>query len=636
MPRHPDETLSAIKNAVDIVALVGESLALRRVGSKFKALCPWHDDHNPSLELNPERQSYKCWSCGAGGDVFDFVQNYEHVDFPEALRMLADRAGIVLEKPSAAAPVRSGPSKTDLYAVNAWAEGVFARALAESVEASAYLRGRGLSTASAEQFRLGYAPPARGWLLGLARRQGLGMDVLEQAGLAGRPGDGGPVRERFRGRLIFPIHDERGRTVGFGGRILPEAERALADQGKHVAKYLNTPETPLFHKRTLLYAADLARPASRQAGWVAVVEGYTDVIAAHQVGLAHVVATLGTALSADHLRGLRRLAERVVLVFDGDEAGRSAADRSLELFLGSELDLRVLTLPAGVDPCEFLLKDGAGAFRDLAERAPDPLAYLLDRASARFDLNSIEGARRAAEWVLGILNHVPQTHRLRLLEIKVDRTLDTLVHRLRLSEETLIHLRRQLRRGAAPPRSPAAAAAGSPGEGRGDGPATPPARIDPATLDRTDREFIQVVLNEPAAVAGLAGRVPVAVLRDAPLRAILQACYDLQAQGHSPSYENLMVRLDDPAVRTLATDLVASPGLSSPEPDPLSERARPAPWQDCLERMLLMLDERQRQVRLADLKTALDQTDRQADPDAYRAIELEYRRLLTSGRIRRA
>ncbi|HZW34334.1 MAG TPA: DNA primase [Isosphaeraceae bacterium] len=634
MPRHPDETLSAIKNAVDIVALVGDYVPLRRAGSKFKALCPFHDDHNPSLELNPERQSFKCWSCGAGGDVFDFIQNYEHVEFPEALRMLADRAGIVLEKPSAAAPAR-GPSKTELYAVNAWAEGVFARALAESGEASAYLQGRGLSRASAERFHLGYAPAARGWLLGLARRQGLGLDVLEQAGLVGRPSEGGPVRERFRGRLIFPIHDERGRTVGFGGRILPEAERALADQGKHVAKYLNTPETPLFHKRTLLYAADLARPASRQAGWVAVVEGYTDVIAAHQVGLANVVATLGTALSVDHLRGLQRLAERVVLVFDGDEAGRSAADRALELFLSHELDLRVLTLPAGVDPCDFLLKDGAGAFRALAEQAPDPLAYLLDRAAERFDVASMEGSRRAAEWVVGLVNAVPRTHGLGL-DVKVDKTLDTLAQRLRLSKETLNRMRRQLGRGAVPVRSPAptsaAAAAGPPGQG----PATAAARIDPATLDRTDLELIQVVLHEPQAVAWLAGRVPVAALHSAPLQAILQACYELQAQGQSPGYETLMVRLDEPAVRGLATDLVASPGLSAPEPDPLSEGVRPAPWQERLEQILPVLAERQRQVRLADLKTALDQTDRQADPDAYRAIELEYRRLLTSGRIRRA
>ncbi len=445
MPRHPETLLTAIKSAVDIVALVGESITLRRVGSKYKGLCPFHQDHNPSLEVNPERQSYKCWSCGAGGDIFDFVKNHERVDFTEALRMLADRAGIVLEKQPSAVATSRGPSKTELFEVNAWAEEVFARALDESAEARKYAEGRGLTPASVEQFRLGYAPTARGWLLGLARRRGLSMEALEQAGLAGRGGEvAGPLRERFRGRLMFPIHDDRGRTVGFGGRILPEAERAIEAQGRHVAKYLNTPETALFHKRTLLYAADLARGASRQAGWVAVVEGYTDVIAAHQVGLSNVVGTLGTALGEDHLSGLRRLADRVVLVFDGDEAGQAAADRSLELFLGHELDLRVLTLPAKLDPCDFLLKEGAGAFRGLVERAPDPLAYVLDRAAKRFDLDSSEGSRLAAEWVVGIVNSVPQAHRLGL-EVKLAKVLDTLSQRLRVPLDTLNRLRRQLK-----------------------------------------------------------------------------------------------------------------------------------------------------------------------------------------------
>jgi DNA primase len=634
VPRHPDSTLSAIKNAVDIVALVGDyPLNLRRVGNKYKALCPFHQDHNPSLEVNPERQSYKCWSCGAGGDIFDFVQNYEHVDFAEALRMLADRAGIVLEKPpSAATPV--GPSKTDLFEVNAWAEEVFARALRDSSEASDYLEGRGLARASAEQFRLGYAPMPRGWLLGLAQKRGFGIDVLEQAGLVGRGGDGsGPVRERFRGRLIFPIHDDRGRVVGFGGRILPEAQRAVEAQGRGVAKYLNTPETTLFHKRTLLYAADLARAASRPAGWVAVVEGYTDVIAAHQVGLTNVVGTLGTALGQDHLRGLRRLADRVVLVFDGDEAGQSAADRSLELFLGSELDLRVLTLPAELDPCDFLLERGAGAFREMVEKARDPLAYVLDRAASRFDPDSVEGSRQAAEWVLGILKSVPATHGLGV-EVKIDKALDTLSFRLRVPKETLNRMLNRMRQQS---RRSAAVAARSDGAGVvGADPASMAVPIRPADLDRTDLELIRILLNEPSAVAWLLPRVSVSTLRDAPLRAILQACYDLQAEGQSPGYEDLMIRLEDPAVRALAIDLATSPALSLPDLAPLSEGVRPAPWADRLEPMLIVLAERERKARLTDLERARAQTDPQSDPDAYRAIELEYRRLITQRRVSKA
>ena len=377
MPRHTEATLAAIKHAVDIVTLVGEYLDVQRSGSKFKALCPFHDDHNPSLELNPDRQSFKCWSCGAGGDIFDFVKDYERVDFPEALRMLADRAGVALGE--AEAPAAPGLSKVELLAVTSWAESTFVEALAGSDEGRGYLEGRGISAESTARFRLGFAPESRDWLTAKARRAGISAAALERVGLIVRSEKNPVPHERFRGRLIFPIHDPRGRTLGFGGRILPSIEQKNAASGMKAAKYLNSPETALFQKRRILYGADLARPAARSEGWMAVVEGYTDVIAAHQVGLTNVVGTLGTALGDDHVTALRRLADRSVLVFDGDEAGQKAADRSLELFLGHEVDVRVLTLPEGLDPCDFLLREGGDAFRAMVDRAVDP-ARLRDRS----------------------------------------------------------------------------------------------------------------------------------------------------------------------------------------------------------------------------------------------------------------
>jgi DNA primase len=616
VPRYSEATLAAIKQAVDIVALAGEYLpSLVRSGSKFKALCPFHDDHNPSLELNPERQSFKCWSCGAGGDVFDFVKEHERVDFPEALRMLAERAGIALEGPSAG-PAPKGPSKSELLAVNAWAEQAFAEALARAPEVMEYVTGRGISRASVERFRLGYAPDARDWLTTRARRQGFSTDLLERAGLVSRPEDApGLVRERFRGRLMFPIHDLRGRALGFGGRILPAAERTLAAEGKNVAKYLNSPETPLFQKRRVLYAADLARAAAREAGWVAVVEGYTDVIAAHQVGLANVVGTMGTALGDDHVLSLRRLSDRAVLVFDGDAAGQSAADKVLELFLGHEVDVRVLALPDGLDPCDFLLREGAEPFRALVGRAVDPLTFALRRAEARFDLDSLEDSRRAAEWVLSILARVPDRYHAGL-DVKVAKALDALGRRLRVPVETLDRRLRQLRRAAARP----AAAAARP-VATEPGPA-PPVTVRPADLDPADRELVQIVLNEPEVVGRLISRVAVDSLRDAPLRAILQACYDLHGEGRLPTFDRVALRLDDP-VRALAA------GLFLPiERAPMPHDVRPAPWQDRLAGVLARLVERDRQDRLRDLKGALEETDENANPDEYRALQLEYRRLL--------
>ena len=203
----------------------------------------------------------------------------------------------------------------------------------------------------------------------------------------------------------------------------------------------------LFQKRKILYAADLARAAARESGWVAVVEGYTDVIAAHQAGLHNVVGTLGTALGDDHVQALRRLADRVVLVFDGDAAGQSAADRALELFLGHEIDVRVLSLPDGLDPCDFLTREGADAFRDLVGRAVDPLSFAIARAEARFDLTSLEDSRLAAEWVLSILGRVPRSHAAGL-DVKVAKALDTLSQRLRVPVATLDRRLKELQRAA--------------------------------------------------------------------------------------------------------------------------------------------------------------------------------------------
>ncbi len=615
MPRHSEATLAAIKQAVDIVALVGEYLPVQRSGSKFKALCPFHDDHNPSMELNPDRQSFKCWSCGAGGDIFDFVKDYERVDFPEALRMLADRAGVVLGE--AEAPPAPGMSKVELLGVTAWAEAAFVGALARAPEARAYLDSRGISADSADRFRLGYAPEARDWLTALARRDGIAAATLERVGLIVRSEKNPIPHERFRGRLIFPIHDPRGRTLGFGGRILPEIERSQADSGRRVAKYLNSPETPLFQKRRILYGADLARPAARAGGWVAVMEGYTDVIAAHQVGLSNAVGTLGTALGDDHVAALRGLADRSVLVFDGDEAGQKAADRSLELFLGHEVDVRVLVLPEQLDPCDFLLAEGAGPFRAMVDRAVDPMAFAIDRAASRFDFGSAEGSRQAAEWVLSILVRVPARAGAGL-DLKVAKALDTLSRKLSVPVADLKKRLGQLRK----PNRPAPA--GVEIHNATDAPTPPAPPIRPADLDPIDRELVQIVLNEPSVVGRLIARVTVASLGDAPLRAILQSCYDLHGEGSPPTFDRVTSRLDDPALRALAA------GLTLPiESAPLTEGTVQSPVEVRLASVLARFDERDHRSRLRDVLAALAETDPKDDPVGYQALYREKYRLLS-------
>jgi DNA primase len=610
VPRYPDAILAAIKNAVDIVSLVADyGHPAHRKGPKLKALCPFHNDHDPSLELNPERQSYKCWVCGAGGDVFAFVQAYDKIEFPEAVRMLADRAGITLEKTPDDGPERTGPSKSDLFAVNAWAESEFVAALGQSVEARGYVERRGLSAEMTAKFRLGYAPLTRDWLATRARRAGFTVEMLEQAGLVSRsPENPQILRERFRGRLLFPIHDARGRTVGFGGRILPELEQKMAAAGRGVAKYLNSPETLLFKKSRNLYGADLARLAARNAGWVGVVEGYTDVIAAHQVGLANVVGTLGTALTDDHVQALRRLADRVVLVFDGDEAGQKAADRSLELFLGHEVDVRVLTLPERLDPCDFLLANGAEPFRAMVDRAVDPLTFAIDRAAALYDLDSPEGSRQASERVLATLAKVPTRSRAGL-DVKVAKAIDTLSQRIRVPVPMLNRRLRELHTQANRRVNPQAVPAQ---------PDEKPMPIAVSALDPVDLELLRILLDEPSVTPRLITRVAPAMLRDAPLRAILQACYDVHGEGQAPSLDLVIARLDDPAVRDLAASLPAPL-----EAAPIKSGVDQAPAEVRLAMALAALADRERQGRIRDLRAALAEVDPATSPDEYRAIRLE-------------
>lgn len=635
MPRPSEATKAAIKNAVDIVKLVGDyGLALHRAGSRYKALCPWHDDRHPSLEVNPDRQTFKCWVCNIGGDVLEFVQKYERVDFPDALRILAERAGITLDGPSGAETAASGPSKADLLAVLAWAEGLFERALAKHESPRSYLEGRGLTATTASRFHLGYAPDDPAWLFDEARRKGYPRELLGKAGLATSAEEaGGRVHARFRGRLIFPIRDERGRPVGFGGRILPEAERAASSRGFRVAKYVNSPETTLFQKRRLLYAADLARPSCRESGWVAVMEGYTDVMAAHQVGLTNVVATLGTAFGDEHVPLLRRLADRACLVYDGDEAGQAAAERALEVFLGHELDVRVLSLPTGLDPCDYLLSEGAEAFRKLADDALDPLAFVLDRARSRFELETIDGARQASEWVLGVLARVPAATPGSAQDVAVNKALDSLALNLKMKAGDLRQRLKGLRQAASrkaggrPATADPAAAAAIP---------APDELL--ATMDSVERELLAVVVAWAEATAALVARVPVGSIRDGSARAILDAAYDLYGQGERPTYDAIKETLDDPAALAVLNRLndLHHDGLPRPELQPLDAvQFPPGTWERRLELVLDRLADRERLIREAELRQAIAETDEIQDPDVHRALKLELRQLLTpSGRRR--
>ena len=411
---HMDEAKERIRESVEITDLVGSYMSLRRQGPNLVGLCPWHNDSKPSFNVSPSRQTWRCWVCNVGGDIFSFVMRYEGVEFNEALGMLADRAGIELPKASGRGPGTSGVSnapadrdkKRSLLKILDWAEKRFHDALLNSADgavAREYLQERGITSESIQQYKIGFSPESWSWLYDLARERHIEEKSLLDVGLIGRS-EHGKCYDRFRGRVIFPIHDLQGRAIAFGGRILPHN----AEDG---AKYVNSPETQFFKKRTQLYGLDVVHKDVVTSRAVTVMEGYTDVVMARQLGVLDPVAVLGTALGEGHIKLLKRFVDKVTLVLDGDEAGQKRTNELLNMFISQQMDLRVLTLPDGLDPCDYIAQRGTEAFDALRAQAPDALEQKIQNELRGIDpMRDTHRGHLALENVLEALALVPGTN----------------------------------------------------------------------------------------------------------------------------------------------------------------------------------------------------------------------------------
>ncbi|MCP4251357.1 MAG: DNA primase [bacterium] len=375
-----------IRQRVDLVELVSEHVALTRSGRSFKGLCPFHREKTPSFHVIPDKLIFHCFGCKAGGDAFKFVQLREGLSFGEAVRFLADRAGIEMSaRPPAGA---GGAGRLDLGKVNAWAAEVFRKNLTDAERGRVtrdYLAQRGISPESAERFGIGLATGDDRALLQAARLAGVDVSLLLAAGLV-RTGDTGHNYDTFRQRLMFPIRDATQRVVGFGGRTLADAK----------AKYINTAQNELFDKSKALYGIDLARRRIADTGQAIVVEGYTDCIACHQAGFDNAVATLGTALTDAHVEQLRRYGDRIVLVFDSDSAGIAAAERALGAALQHGLSVGLAFVPDGKDPSDYLSTGGADGFASLLNSATDALGFTWGQTLQRYASGTADAGRRRA------------------------------------------------------------------------------------------------------------------------------------------------------------------------------------------------------------------------------------------------
>jgi DNA primase len=374
-----------VRDAARIEEIIGEHVALKPAGRELVGLCPFHDDRRPSMHVVPHKQIYWCFVCGAGGDVFRFVQNYHKMSAGEALRFLAQRYGVKLPELRSEGPgARQAASiREKTFEANQWAAKIFQENLRGGAgrEARHYLQQRGLSDQSIQEFRLGFATDGWTGLVQAAARAGVSQQILTASGLLKERSDSSPF-DVFRNRVIFPIQDLSDRIIGFGGRILPNGKTTAADSpdvqtaaAQEGPKYLNSTETALFSKRETLYALDKARQEIVRCEHAVVVEGYMDVIGCHQAGARNTVATLGTALTEQHLKLLRRFTNQFVLVFDSDEAGRRAADRAIELLLKFPIDVRITSVPDGKDPCDYCMTHGGDAFKELIAKAPDAMEF---------------------------------------------------------------------------------------------------------------------------------------------------------------------------------------------------------------------------------------------------------------------
>lgn len=583
-----DDAKDRVRQAVDIVDLIGSYLPLRRAGAGFAGVCPWHDDTKPSLNVNPARQSWKCWVCNIGGDVFSFVMQREGINFREALEMLADRAGIVLQQSGPQQKVQPGSpnDKKTLYAACAWAEQQFRDCLWKASEAKVarkYFADRSVNEETLKRFHIGFAPNGWEWLRDRARSTQYSLAVLEAAGLIAKSRSSGKWYEPFKGRVIFPIRDPQSRPIAFAGRILPE----FADERS--GKYVNSTETRLYSKSEQLYALDLARdPIRTNNRHAVVVEGYTDVNMAHQFGLMNVVACCGTALGERHIRLLKRYADSITLLLDGDEAGQERTNDILQLFIASEMDLRILTLPEGLDPCDFLLQRGAEEMQTLLDSAHDAFEHAIKTRTQGIDLlRDTHRANQALDQLLTIISKAPKltTSTSSSRMVRERQIIARLAREFRLEEQVLRTRIVELRK-ATPVRRPQE---------------TQPAakRISLKDLDPCDAELLELLTQHPELAATVLSEIAASELKNDSTKVIFEKYEVVLKKGEPVEFTRILTELEDPQLKSLLVSL----DEQATEKERHAQEDASARLRRLIDHIRLRREESERQVSLA----ALDQ-----------------------------
>ncbi|MFH1502020.1 MAG: DNA primase [Candidatus Eisenbacteria bacterium] len=492
--RIPDEVIDEIRSANDIVDVISERIQVKKAGRNYRALCPFHQEKSPSFNINPERQIYHCFGCGAGGNVITFLMEHDKLSFPDAMRELADRAGIRLPESGSGAGLAD--DEDPIYGANEFAASYFAKALRSQggADALGYLNGRGLTNETIESFGLGFAVPGWDGLLRAAAKAGFRPQTLEEAGLVVARESGGHY-DRFRDRLLFPLKVSAGRTVGFGGRAMGDAE----------PKYLNSPETRVYHKGRYLYGLREARPAIRVAREVILVEGYMDLLSLYQGGFQNAVASSGTALTREQAKTIARYVDKVFIAYDGDAAGIAAATRAAEELIRFGLKVRVASFPEGADPDSFLREKGPDALRDVLSASLDFIDFLVAQSPA----GSPDEREQAARRLVGIVARVEDP-------IVADLMLEKVADALGIRRAAIVRAYAALKGEGGATRS---GATGTPGRPSGRGGDAPP--IEEAAL-AAQKGLLSLLVCGGEAAARVRASVSPSDFANAPARALAE------------------------------------------------------------------------------------------------------------------
>lgn len=517
--RISDALLDKIREANDIVSVIGDYVVLKKAGRNFKALCPFHTEKTPSLMVSPEKQIFHCFGCGAGGGVFNFLMKYENISFPEAVRRLAKKAGIPLPRVTREEGTLA-QEKEKLYKVNSIVTDYFSNLLLNTPSgkrAFEYLKGRGIKRETMEKFKLGYAPSSWDELLSQFREKGFGRELLTKGGLLTSQG-----KPYFWNRIIFPILDTQDRVVGFGGRILEKGE----------PKYFNSPQTPIYDKGGILYGLNWAKEAIRSKGEAVVVEGYMDVILPHQEGLQNFIASMGTSLTTGQVYLLKRFSTQTTMLYDADAAGVQATLRGLDLFLEQGVKVKVISLSSGYDPDTFIQDKGKEALSQLLSQALPLIEWRFQLAKNRFDIKTIEGKIAIVEDLLPTIakerNLIRQREEIRRLS-----------QELSLEEEILWIELKKIRSGR--PFSKESLRVGS-----------RPSDL----LLKAEASLIQLLLMDESLTPLVQEKLGPDDFVHPEYRKIAQAIFDLSTREESLSPARIMDQLKDPNLSQMVTSLL--------------------------------------------------------------------------------